>query len=112
MPKVYVPQMTRRRDKSTEKFVPIVDITPALEHGEPIILLPSDTSFYAVGDLVGQLRTQMRAYNYEDGDSIIAIGDPSIMAVVFGMAGKMHGKFYILKWDRMTSLYNKIRVVL
>lgn len=112
MPKVYVPQIPRRRDTTTDKFVPTVDISPAMEYGEPIMLFPSNASFYAVGDMIEQLRPQMKAYNYEDGDSVIAIGDPAITAVVTGMLGQMHGKFYLLKWDRLSSRYNKIKILL
>lgn len=108
--KVYVPQIPRRRDKETDKFVPTVNITPAEEHGEIVVLLPSNASFYAVGDLVDQLRPQMKAYSYANGDSIVAIGDPSIMAVVLGMVGALHGKFYLLKWDKMTGHYSKSKV--
>jgi hypothetical protein len=104
--------MPRRRDKETQMFVPTVDITPAMEHGEIVNLLPSEVSFYAVGDMAEQLRPRLKHYNYEDGDSIVSIGDPAIMAVVFGMVGNMHGKFYLLKWDRTTSRYNKMRIVL
>lgn len=112
MPTVYVPQIPRRRDKETNMFVPTVNISPAEEHGTVFTMLPSDTSFYATGDLVAQLRPILRKYSYEDGDSVVAIGDTSIMAVVFGMIGALCGKFYILKWDRMTSRYVKIKVVL
>lgn len=112
MSKVFVPQIPHRRDKETDKFVPTVNVTPAEEHGDIVILLPSNASFYATGELTEQLRAQMKNYSYADGDSVIAIGDPSIMAVVFGLLGQMHGRFYILKWDRMISRYSKSKVVL
>lgn len=112
MPTVYVPQIPRRRDSATNMFVPTVNIAPAEEHGKVFNMLPSDISFYATADLVAQLKPILKEYSYENGDSIIAIGDPSIMAVVFGMVGALNGKFYILKWDRMTSRYVKIKVVL
>ena len=107
---VYVPQIPRRKDKDTDKFVPTVNITPAEEHGEIIILLPSNASFYAVGDLVDQLRPQMKAYDFAAGDSVVAIGDPSIMAVVFGLLATYHGRFWLLKWDRMTGHYSKSKI--
>jgi hypothetical protein len=110
--KVYVPQIPNRKDKATGIFVPVVNIAPAAEFGEPVILLPANTSFYAVGDLTTQLRAQLRQYDCAAGDSIVAIGDPAIMAVVFGMLGNMFGKFYVLKWDRSIGRYSKIKVVL
>ncbi len=112
MPKVYVPQIPQRRDKETDKFVPTVNVSPANEHGDIVMLLPSNASFYATQDLVDQLKPQMKAYDFDAGDSVIAIGDPAIMCAVIGMIAKYHGKFNLLKWDRMTSRYNKIKVVL
>lgn len=75
-------------------------------------MLPGNASFYALGDMVDQLRPQLRNYNYADGDSVMAIGDPSILAVIFGVLGQTFGKFYVLKWDRMTSRYSKTKVLL
>jgi hypothetical protein len=110
--KVYVPQIPARKDKATGIFVPVVNVAPAAEHGEVVVLLPANTSFYAVGDLITQLRTRLRQYDYGAGDSIVAIGDPAVMAAVFGMLGNMFGKFYVLKWDRSIGRYSKIKVVL
>lgn len=112
MSKVFVPQIPRRRDKTTDKFIPVVNVSPAEEYGEIVVLLPPTASFHATGDIVDLLRPQLKQYSYEDGDSVIAIGDPSILAVVLGILGREHGKFYLLKWDRLMQRYNKSKIIL
>ena len=112
MPTVFVPQVPRRKDKDTGLFIPVVNIAPAEEHGKIHIMLPPTASFHATGDIIDLLKPQLKTYSFEDGDSVMAIGDPSILAVVLGMLGKLHGKFYLLKWDRMTQHYFKIKIVL
>lgn len=112
MPTVFVPQVPRRKDKDTGLFIPVVNISPAEEHGDIRIMLPPTASFHATADIIDLLKPQLKTYDFEAGDSVIAIGDPSILAVVLGMLGKFYGKFYILKWDRPMQRYFKIKIVL
>lgn len=105
MSKVYVTQVPNRKDPATNSFVPSVNIAPAAEHGELVIMMPSFAPFHATADLVKQLKEKLKDYNYEDGDSIVALGDPAIIAVAFAILGKQFGRFTILKWDRMVGRY-------
>lgn len=105
MSKVFITQIPHRKDNDTGAFVPTVNIAPATEHGEPIIMMPPQAAFYSTSDLTTQLRKHLIEYNYDDGDSIIALGDPSVMAVAFAIIGKEHGKFRLLKWDRNIGRY-------
>lgn len=103
--KVYVTQIPERRDKTTGQFYPVVDISSAEEHGEIVIMMPAQARFYATNDLVKSLKGYLEDYDYEAGDSIVALGDPSIMAAAFALLGKLHGKFIVLKWDRNLGRY-------
>lgn len=105
MAKVFVPQVPQRRDKETQALVPAVNINPAQEHGDIVVMLPSSANFYATADLVSQLANHLDAYNYEEGDVIIAIGDPTIMAAAFAYLGAKFGRFKIGKWDRNMQRY-------
>lgn len=107
MKKVYVTQIPHRKDQDTGAFVPAFNISPAQEHGDIIVMMPPRASFYNTADLVKQLDNHLREYDYEAGDSIISIGDPSIIAVAFAILGKKFGKFTVLKWDRNTGRYVK-----
>jgi len=103
--KVYVTQIPHRKDRETGKFVPVINIAPAAEHGEVVIMMPAQAPFFATTDLVSQLRTQLQDYNYKRGDSLIALGDPAIIAAASAVLAKDFGSFIILKWDRTIGRY-------
>lgn len=104
-PRVFITQIPHRRDVETDTFVPSVNVAPATEHGELVIMMPARASFFATGDLVVQLRKHLSDYNYEAGDSIMALGDPTVIAVAFALLGELHGQFKVLKWDRNIGRY-------
>ena len=103
--KVFVTQVPTRRDSATDSFVPTVNINPAAEHGEIVVMMPPRAAFYATDDLVRQLREHLKDYDFERGDSIVPLGDPAIMAAAFALLGSMKGKFIVLKWDRQIGRY-------
>lgn len=110
MPKVFVPQLPNRRDSVSGQLVPVADIRPAEEHGEIRIMLPAEAPFFATADLISSLRSHLHDYSYEDGDSIMAIGDPVILCAVAAILGARGGKFYVLKWDRKMKRYFKMKI--
>lgn len=111
MAKVYIPQIPHRRDNATSKFVPTVDISSAASHGELVVLLPPNAPFHSSAGVLEAIGQQLKDYDYEAGDSIIALGDPFLIAVSCGMLGKL-GNFSLLKWERNSNQYIKYRVVL
>lgn len=105
MPTVFVTQIPNRRDKDTGAFVPSINIAPAAEHGEIRVMMPAQAPFHATTDLVSQLRAHLKNYSYGAGDSLVAVGDPAIIAVACAILGKEHGRFIVLKWDRNVGRY-------
>lgn len=104
-PTVYITQVPQRRDSETGAYVPSVNIAPAAEHGEVVVMMPPRAPFHATNDLVKQLWGHLKDYDYEAGDSLVAMGDPAVIAVACAILGKEHRKFTILKWDRNVSRY-------
>jgi hypothetical protein len=109
---VWVTQVPNRRDRATQQLVPAVNISPAAEHGDVRVLMPPNASFFATHDLVTQLRSGLRDYNFERGDSVIALGDPAIIAVVGALLGERNRSFNVLRWDKNIGRYVKIKVAL
>ena len=103
--KIYVTQVPHRKDRDTGAFVPVVNIAPAAEHGEVITMMPPSAPFFATTDLIVQLRKHLKNYNYENGDALIALGDPAVIAAAAAILAKDFGQFIILKWDRQVSRY-------
>ena len=104
-PKVYITQIPHRRDPETRAFVPSINIAPAAEHGELIVMMPPRASFFATSDLVKQMKEHLQNYDYEAGDCLVAMGDPAVIAVACAILGKTMGRFTVLKWDPNVSRY-------
>ena len=110
--KVYVTQIPHRKDKETNSFVPTVNIAPASEYGEIVVMMPPRASFHATSDLVRQLKEHLVDYNYEAGDCLVALGDPAVIAVACAILGKLHGKFSVLRWDKNIGRYTTSHIAI
>lgn len=104
-PKVYITQVPHRHDPETGAFVPSVNIGPAAEYGEVVVMMPPRAPFHATADLVRQLQNHLQYYDYEAGDSLVAMGDPAVIAAASAILGKRFGNIRLLKWDRNVSRY-------
>jgi hypothetical protein len=112
MPKVFVTQVPYRKDPTSGDLMPSVNVSPAAEHGEVVILMPPRVAFHNTIDLVKQLKVQLQNYNYRDGDCVIPLGDPSVIAATFGILGKNNKAFTVLKWDKNLGRYLQARIVI
>jgi hypothetical protein len=110
MPKVFVTQIPHKKDAVTGAYVPSMNISPASEHGEMIIMMPPRASFFATADLVKQLKIHLKDYDYEAGDAVVVLGDPIITATVCAILGAK-GSFTILRWDRNLGRYTPVRIL-
>lgn len=108
MAKVFVTQVPQRR--VSDVFVPKVDLSPAYEHGEVVVMVPPSQPFFATQDLVRDLRQHLTRYDYYEGDCLMALGDPAIIAVAAALLGQMKGRFCLLKWDRELRKYLKTTI--
>jgi hypothetical protein len=109
MPKVYVTQIPHVRHKETGALVPAINISPALEHGEVVIMMPEKGNFsMCPSSLIDQIRDFFGDYNHEDGDCILAIGDTLITSAACGILAADIGEFWILKWEKPARKYLKV----
>lgn len=104
MPKVYVPQIPSRFDKTSGIWVPQVNINAAKRYGDIIEILPPEASRLHVAPLITVIREAMKSYSKDD--FIVALGDPTIIAITACMAFMHAGALLrLLKWDRQTGDY-------
>lgn len=104
MPKVYAPQVPSKYDAATKLWIPTINLEPAKEFGELIVMLPPNANRLHTNPLVMALREQMREFSAED--YIVAVGDPSLIAAASCIATRCtNGLLRILKWDRLSSSY-------
>lgn len=111
MPKVYAPQVPSKYDPATRLWVPSINLEPAKEFGELVVMLPPNANRLHINPLVVALREQMKDYGPED--HIVAVGDPSLIAAAACLAAKKTGGLLrILKWDRLSSSYISVEAQL
>lgn len=108
MSKVFVPQIPQRRDPISGSFVPTVNIAPAAEFGELVLMMPSNAPFVLTAGAVEQLWEKLQDYNFANGDAMVALGDPVLIAITAALLGREFGEFRILKWDKNNKRYSAI----
>lgn len=108
MPKVYVTQVPHLRDRATQALVPVFNITPAQEHGELVTMMPPGAAFFNTAELVRQLAERLFPYDYEAGDSVLLLGDTTIVAATVAVVSKRNHKFAVLRWDRNLGRYTRV----
>jgi hypothetical protein len=104
MPTVYVTQIPHKREPLSGLLVPAINIQPALEHGNVVILFPPQTSFVETSLLLDQLDTALSAYDGDDGDCLLPLGDPVVFAAAIAVLAK-RGPFQILRYDKFQKAY-------
>jgi hypothetical protein len=105
MPTVYVTQIPIRKDKQTGDYVPSLNISPASEFGAIEILMPSQVGYIHIPTLFTTLREKLSSYNAENGDVLLPLGDPGIIAASTAILAIEYGNFSILKWERNLGRY-------
>jgi hypothetical protein len=110
---VYVVQAPSYRDRETGEWVPKYDLSAAEEYGRLVYLLPP-------GNLPGRgepldtalARMRHRLSDYEDGDHLLALGDPVAMVAAAVVAASFNGgRVSLLKWDRLDQRYYPCEVI-
>jgi len=108
MPNVYVTQLPHRRDAATGSLVPAFNLTPAEEHGKLVTMMPPQAAFHATAELVRQLDEKLQDYDYEEGDTVLLLGDTTLVAATAAILGKRRAKFTVLRWDRNLGRYTRV----
>lgn len=86
-----------------------MDLTPASEYGQLVILNPHSQSLFAPVPTVRRLLDKLETFT--DNDYILPVGDPVLMSTVAMVAAKKnHGRVKFLKWDRIARRYIVIQV--
>jgi hypothetical protein len=113
-PRVFVTQIPARYDRTTSGWIPKVDIAPAREFGEVIVMLPSGMNYSNIDDMYEQMSDHLDSFWYTD--YLLLMGDPLAMAVAAARAGKIcieyNAALKLLKWDRVLHRYLDFEVTL
>lgn len=104
MPTVYLTQIPHKRDPVTRALVPAINVAPALDHGEVVVLYPPQTSFVETRLLLDQLDTALRGYDADAGDCLLPLGDPVVFACAIAVLAR-RGPFQLLRYDKFAKGY-------
>jgi hypothetical protein len=109
MNKVFIPQEPTRRDPATGELVSIMNFALASKFGETVVCLPPGRVALSTQPVVTRLREHMGQFS--DDDFLIAVGDPSVLAMAAAIAASVNrGRFKMLKYDAKTKEYCSIQV--
>lgn len=105
---VWVPQQPSRWDAASSVWVPTVNLRPAAIYGALEVLLPPGMSPVALVPIKQALKEKLA--NSQSDDLLLAVGDPSIIALCAVILAMKHGRLNMLKWDKNNGDYFKVEV--
>lgn len=105
--RVFVVQRPAYFDRQRRGWVNKYDISPASAHGDLVFLLkPGNIYKDRMGAAMDRLHEALAEFN--DNDSLLAIGDPVAIAAAVMVASQVNvGKVALLKFDRITERYDR-----
>ena len=103
-PKIWAAQEPLRKNADGRWISKGLDLASAAEYGDLIVVWPPDTSIMARSLLEDEARAVALRYN-EQCDYVLALGSPSLIAVLGWAIGNADKQLRILEWDRALRRY-------
>lgn len=104
-PRVYVTQLPHRRDPATGALAPVLNISPASEHGEIVVMFPPQGAYFDTTELREIANRQLRDFRKED--SLLLLGDTVLCAMAV-MVAYEYAPVGILRYDRVLKKYARV----
>lgn len=108
-PRVFCTQLPHKKDPATGAFVPSFNLTTASEFGELVIMFPPRAAYIGTKLLVDQTVKKLAEYNYERGDVLLLLGDPSLTAAAVAVVARRCCRFSVLRWEKHLGRYTVVR---
>lgn len=112
MPTVFVPHLAFRKDTTAGGApVPVKDISSAAKFGNLRTVVESSTPG---NPIISSCQPQIASImsDFREGDYILAIGSPVIIAACAMEAAKTHSEVQFLRWARELGEYVHEKVIL
>ncbi len=109
MSKVFVASLPTRWDAATKKQVPSLDLNPAMQFGELVILSEGRKEITEIDETLAAVCE--RAEEFSDGDHLLLIGDPIINAAFYSAIEALGrvDEINCLRWVRKDRAYEVIK---
>lgn len=110
MPNVYLPTIPMRYDADTGGKCPAIDVTPAADFGESVLLLDLDQPLTPLEMPLAiiDLRNRLSAIRTED--FLVCVGDPVLIAAAAEFAIRKNGTVKMLRWNRIDKFYQVLEL--
>jgi hypothetical protein len=103
-PKVYIPQEPMRKNGDGRWVSKGLNLAATVEYGEMCIIWGPDTSVLARELLFAEAMKIAEQYD-EENDYMVALGSPSLIAVLAWAVGRVGKRMRVLEWDRSLQRY-------
>lgn len=101
--KVFIPQIVTRFDHVSGKKIPAFDFSAAAQFGQLEAILDENDDTLFLARITQKIRKSLEGYS--ENDFLLAVGDPSVIAVCAGIIFRRRTKMKMLKWDRKMQTY-------
>lgn len=103
MPKVFIPQVAERYDAASGRRVPTFDFAPAAQFGQLTPILERDDNPLFLARITPKIQKALESFAKDD--YLLAVGDPSVIAICAGILLRRQNTLNLLKWDKKLSNY-------
>lgn len=110
MPTVYVPHNVRRLDRSAGKLMQALDLSKAKVFGQLKEVVSEFDDLLFMDKVVAQVKSVLA--DFTEDDYLLAIGDPTVIALCAGEVFRKNGTVKMLKWDRRLRTYLELELKL
>jgi hypothetical protein len=107
-PRVFIPQSVRRFNAAKGITEAAHDFTGAMQHGQLTTILDDDDDPVYLSRYVPKIKKALSDFTHED--FLIAVGDPSLIALCSGIIARRQPTMTMLKWERSLRMYVKLEI--
>ena len=106
--KVFITQIVEKYDASARGMIPAFDFSSAAQFGQltPVVE-PEDNPLW-LDRIVPKIKKSLESFGPDD--YLLAVGDPSVIAVCSGIILRKQSSLKMLKWDRQLKTYIQMEI--
>lgn len=111
-PVVYVPNMPMRLDPATRTEIPRIDLTPAMQHGQIVVLSQSPAAAHPdnIGKTIQKIEDRLEK-EWQPNDFLLVAGDPVLFASAYAfISGFGYSTINVLRWDIKKKTYDVLKL--
>lgn len=102
-PRVFIPQIIETFDEESQRMTPKYDFSLAEKFGDIHPILDRDDRIWFTAKITNKIRAALA--DFSDDDYLVAVGDPSIIAMCAGVILRRSKGMKMLCWDRRSAEY-------